>query len=225
MDQLFEKDRMIRISINPTLDIETLVWTNDGEYWIDERDLLIRFDRAATGEAKTAEQNAANVSGQEQSAVNAAGSALTPFYQQEMNAQHAFTPGQTNELLNAAGAPLAGTGSAAMGEANSQTARTRNSSGFSAALDQNARQRAQQMGTASLGIGAEDIMGAKALNQEGAKGLNEMYNTDTGAMLGAMGQEHEDINSQVDAGKSGWYQNMLAGINTFGKLAMPKGGG
>ena len=214
----------IRISLNPILDMSTMTWSNEGEEWIDESTLPIRLDRAGQSEAKQAEQGAASTAANEQAGAAGAAAQLNPFYRSELNAQHLFNPSQANELLNAAEAPLAGTGASAMGEAASQAARTRNSSGFSAALDQNARQRAQQLGQAGLGIGAQDIMGAKELNQQGAAGLSGMYNTDTKAMLDAMGQQAPDINAQTDAGKSGWFQNVLAGMKALQGFK-PGGGG
>lgn len=180
-----------------------------------------RLDRAAQSQAGAAEKNAANVSGQEQSAATAAQGTLTPFYRSEMNAQHGFTPGQTQELLNYAGAGVGGSGAAATGEAASEAARTRNTSGFTSALDENARDRAREMATVNAGVGAEDVMGAKALNQEGAAGMQGLYNTDTNAMLGSMGQEAGDINAEVGAGRSGWFQNTIAAINAL----KPGGGG
>jgi hypothetical protein len=37
-----------------------------------------------------------------------------------------------------------------------------------------------------------------------------LYNTDTDAMLKAMGIQTGDINAQTEAGKSGWFQNLNA---------------
>jgi hypothetical protein len=180
-----------------------------------------RLDRAAQGQAKTAANTAANVAGSEESQANAAQGALTPFYRSEMSAQHGFDPGQTQELLNYAGAGVGGSGAAATGEAASEAARTRNTSGFSSALDQNARDRAREMATVNAGVGAQDVMGAKALNQEGAQGEAGLYGTDTSAMLSAMGQAPADINAEVNSGDSGWYQNVLKGITAL----KPGGGG
>jgi len=185
----------------------------DGTF--DAENFRYCFDRAAQAEAKQAYGDARNVASQEQSNAAAERAQLMPFYKQEMTAQHLYNPEQTNELLNYAGAATGGSGSAAMGQANSEAARTRNTSGFSSALDQNARDRAKVMSTANLGVGAQDIMGAKQLNQEGARGLMGLEGLDTGAMLNAMGQEHEDINSQIEAGKSGWFQNMNQLISTL----------
>lgn len=171
-----------------------------------------RLDRAAQGQAQSAANNASNTATSEGSQASEDSAALTPFYRQEMNAQHLFNPEQTNELLNYAEGPAAGSAATAAGKAGSEAARTRNTSGFSSALDEAARNRNQTVGTASEGIGAEDVMGAKELNQEGAKGISGMYGVDTDAMLKAMGIQTGDINSEVTAGNSGWYQNMNATI-------------
>lgn len=174
-----------------------------------------RLDRAAQSMAKSAEREAENTAAQSRQNAASERSVLTPFYRQEMNAQHLYTPEQTNELLNYAGAATAGSGAAATGEAASEAARTRNTSGFSSALDKNARDRAALMSQANLGVGAQDVMGAKQLNQQGAAGMMGLEGIDTKAMLDAMGQRAEDINAYVNAGKSGWFQNLMQGIQTL----------
>ncbi len=165
-------------------------------------------DRAAQSAAKAAEKEATTTAGTARGNAGSEHAALTPFYQQEMNAQHLYNPGQLNTLLDSAEAPLAGSAATAAGQAASQGARTRNTSGFSAALDQNARDRQAALGQAGMNVASEDIMGAKKLNQEGAAGMQGLFGTDTSSMLNAMGQESNDINAQSEAGRQGWLQNM-----------------
>lgn len=188
----------------------------DGTF--DSENFRYCFDRAAQQEAKEAYGQARNESYRDQTNKAAEHAMLMPFYRQEMNAQHLYNPSQTNELLNYAGAATGGAGSAAMGEANSEAARTRNTSGFSSALDQNARDRTKAMSTANLGVGAQDVMGAKQLNQEGAAGMAGLHGIDTESMLKAMGLEQGAINTQIEAGKSGWFQNLLGGVNAAANL-------
>lgn len=212
-----------RYLINPTLDIESGKWVGEGEFWADDAGEM-RCDRAAQNSFKQAAGDAGDLAANQGANANAIGATLRPFYQQEMNAQHLFSPGQTNELLTAAGAPIAASGATAQGQANSEAARTRNTAGFSAGLDQAARDRSNSLATANLGVGAQDIMGAKQLNQEGAAGMNGLYGTDTDAQLKAMGLQNQDISGQVEAGKSGWVQNTLGGINSAaGLIAAIKG--
>ena len=199
-----------------------IVWDIDGNVlehaWQEYDGPLELADRAAQGQAKSAYNTATDVAGNEESAATNERAALTPFYRSEMNAQHAFNPAQTQELLNYAGAGTAGSGATTAGEAASQGARTRNTSGFSSALDQAARDRSRTMATVNAGVGAQDVAGAKELNQSGARGMAGLYDTDTSSMLKAMGLQAGDINAEVNAGKSGWYQNLLNGIQTGANL-------
>jgi hypothetical protein len=194
--------------------------------WYEYSGPIALCDRAAQQEAKQSYRDARDTAAQERSAADSSRAQLTPFYRQEMNAQHGFNPEQTNELLNYAGESAGGGMGTVQGEANSQMARTRNTSGFAPALDQASRDRQKLMGSANLGIGAQDIAGAKALNQAGAAGMQGMYGTDTSAMLGAMGQQAPDINAQTTAGKSGWFQNMTDAIRAGASLisALKPGG-
>lgn len=171
------------------------------------------YDRAAQSAAAGAAKTAGGVAATEQGQANALGAQLTPFYRSEMNAQHLYNPQQMQELLNAAAAPLAGSAATTAGQAASEAARTRNTSGYSAALDQAARERQSALGQAGAGVAAQDVMGAKQLNQEGAKGMAGLYGVDTDAMLKAMGIQNQDIQTQIEAGKSGWFQNLMQGIN------------
>jgi hypothetical protein len=198
----------------------------DGNYDVSEYRWC--YDRAAQGAASGAAKTAAGTAATEQGNANAAGAALTPFYRYEMNAQHGFNPQQQQELLNAQAAPLAGSAATAAGQARSEAARTRNTSGFSAGLDEAARMRNAAMGQAGADVASADVMGAKQLNQAGAAGMAGLYNTDTDAMLKAMGIQTGDINAQTEAGKSGWFQNLTSGIdagaNLISALKKPFGG-
>ena len=84
------------------------------------------------------------------------------------------------------------------------------------------------MGQAGADVASADVMGAKQLNQAGAAGMAGLYNTDTDAMLKAMGIQTGDINAQTEAGKSGWFQNLTQGIdagaNLISALKKPFGG-
>ncbi len=205
------------------LNIETGEWTVVDSY--EYVGPVALCDRAASNEAKQAATNSENLATQEGSNANAEHAQLAPFYRQEMNAQHGFTPGQTNELLNYAGAGAGGAAATSAGQIASLGARTRNTAGMSAALDQNARDRMQTMGGLNLGVGAQDVMGAKQLNQEGAAGMAGLEGTDQKAQLAAMGLQNEDINTQLNANKSGWFQNLTGLMGAGGNLISALKGG
>ena len=171
--------------------------------------------RSAVNQATSAEQNAgntANTLGGEGQGISAN---LTPFLTQEM--LHPQGIGQTGLSAETAAAEggAGGAASGLTGVANQRAAVSRNAGGFSAALDDAARQRDKAAAGASEGITGQNEMLKTQQQEEGARGLQGMYGTDTSGMLNAMGQQHEDINSEVDANKTGWLQNTLGILDTI----------
>ena len=195
------------------LDIETATWEHvEWEVYCGPWE---KCDRGATAEAKNAANTASNTAGQYGGAASEASANVVPFFNQETRARHLFDPGQINTLINSAEGPAAASAATTAGQAASQAARTRNTAGFAPALDQAARERNQAVGNAGLQVGMQDILGAKQLNQQGAAGLEGLYGTDVNAQLRAMGLIPEDINAQVNAGKSGWEQNAMGWMNAL----------
>jgi hypothetical protein len=195
------------------LDMNTMEWICVEGYKYDGPWELA--DRAAVNEAKSAEKTAAGVGEEAGATATGERAALTPFYRQEMQAQHLYSPGQLNQLLGAAGAGVGGAAATSAGQLASEAARTRNTAGLSSALDENARNRMRTMGELNLGVGAQDVMGAKDLQQRGAEGMQGLYGTDVNRQLSAMGLRDKAINTQLEAGKSGWFQNMTGMLGTL----------
>jgi hypothetical protein len=179
---------------------------------------LALCDRAAQSAAKSAASNAAGVAGTDQSAAAAEQSTLNPFFKREMSAEHLFDPGQENELLTAANAGAGGVAGAEKAGLMRNAANTHNASALTKSLDDVARDRMKSAAGASENIAAQDVMGAKQLNQQGAAGEAGLFNTNTDAALKAMGIQTNDINTQIEAGKSGWLQNLNSTLGTLGKL-------
>jgi hypothetical protein len=169
---------------------------------------VANLDRWGSAAAKGAEHEAENTANKLGGEADTEHGQLSPFYTNEMNATHYFSPEQTGEMLNYALAGSGGAASSITGQAGLEAARTRNASGFTKSLDEAARERDKAAAGASEGIAAQDIMGTKELNQQGAAGLSGLYGTDLGGQEKAMGLQTADINSAVEAGKSGWLQNM-----------------
>jgi hypothetical protein len=176
---------------------------------------VAKLDRALQGQAQKNATTAGNTAAGYGSTAADESSALNPFYTSEMKATHEFNPNQTNELLTAAEASGGGATGALTGQAQQEAQRTRNASGFTKSLDEIARDKAKSAAGASEGIAAEDVMGAKKLNQEGAAGMEGLYGTNVGAQLKAMGQQNEDINTGVTAGNSGWLQNTMGVLKSL----------
>lgn len=143
------------------------------------------------------------------------GANVTPFLTSEM--LHPQGLGQEG-IAAEEGAALGGAGGAASGltgQAMQRAAASRNAGGFQAALDDAARERMKAAAGASEGIEAQNENLKQKQQQEGAAGLEHMYGVDTSGMLESQGQQANDINAETNAGKSGWFQNTLALLNTL----------
>lgn len=171
--------------------------------------------RSAVNQASNAEQTAANTASGLGASANGIGANLTPFLTQEMLHPQGLSQQDLGAETSSALAGAGGANAGLVGEANKMAATTRNAGGFQAALDDAARQRSKAAAGASEGIAANNANLKQQQQQEGAGGLEKMYGQDQSGMLDAMGQESRDINSEVDAGNSGWLQNTMNIIKTL----------
>lgn len=175
--------------------------------------------RAAQSQANNAATQAGNTAGEFQTSAQSENQSLTPFLQRELGTEHEFSPDQLNQLLTAAGAGTGGATGSLTSQAELEQARTRNSASNAPVLDAVARSAQQQMAKTSEGVAAQDVEGAKQLNQEAAGGLEKMYGVNTDAALKAMGLQNQDIQTEIDASKTGWMQNLtglLGALNGAG---------
>lgn len=183
--------------------------------------------RSAADQASKAANDASNTATQYGSAASNVNSQLFPFLTRELNSPQGYTQQQqTAQLGNA----MAGTGGATAGintEANLASARNRNSGGFSGALDQAAREQEKNLAGAAEGIASKNAALQQTQQQGAAEGLSHLYGMDTQAQMRAMGIVPEDVNAEVNANKSGWFQNLtglLASINGAGYKTSSGGG-
>ena len=152
---------------------------------------------------------------QDQSAIGQFGSnasnesaQLNPFFAQEMRARHSLDPTQSNELLTAAEAGSGGTFGGAEGMVKANAARTGNATSLNKDLEQMARDKAKVNAGASEGIAAQDVMGAKQLNQQGAAGMQGLYGTNVSGQLGAMKQADEGVKTEQATQGQNWLQQL-----------------
>lgn len=176
------------------------------------RDEALRNAVSQAGSAyNTAASTGATLGGEAQGI----GANLTPFLTQEMlHPQGLGQQGITAEESAALGG-AGGAASGLVGQAAQRAAVSRNSGGFQAALDDAARQRDKAAAGSSEGIMAQNERMKEGQRQAGASGLEHQYGVDTSGMLNAMDQEHQDINSEVNASNSGWLQNAMNIIKTL----------
>jgi hypothetical protein len=156
------------------------------------------FSNPMLGAMKNQANQAGTVAGQFGSQAGTEGAQLNPFLTQEMKAQHGLTPGQQNEMLTAseagAGGALGGLGAGIQTNAS----RTGNATGVGKTLDEMARDRSKAAAGASENIAAQDVMGAKQEQQQGAAGMQGLYGTNVSGQLNAMKQQGQDISAAAN---------------------------
>ena len=175
--------------------------------------------RSAVNQASNAENTAVNTAANLGAQASGIGSNLTPFLTAEMEHPEGYSQQDQSAMLSAGLGAVGGGSSALTGEANQRAATTGNAGGFTSALDEAARQRAKQGASGAEGIAAKNAGVKQTQQQEGAAGLGKMYGEDQSGMLNAMNQEHDDINSEVNANNSGLLQNMDNTINSAANAA------
>lgn len=177
------------------------------------------MSRDAERRAKQANDTA--VANQKQYGEQSAGiyNKLVPMYTQRATNPEGFSKGdmstmRTNTMQNTGGS-VAG----AVEQGNLQSARTGNSGGYATALADAARK----------GIATNAEMGLKvdsanaALKQEqansGIAGLQGLETEKLNAAMGSGTQANNAIGTQIEAGKSGWLQNLNATITALSGAA------
>lgn len=169
----------------------------------------------AAGAATTAGSTAAGYG----AGAGSIGSKLVPFLTQQLTNPQGYSQGDIGSMLTAALSGAGGATAGLAGAASKNAATSRNPIGFSAALDAAARSRSQAGAQASEGVAADNAKVKLQQQQQAQSGLNSLYGTDVRAQAEDMGQVAPDINSAVNASKSGWLQNLEGIINTVSGAA------
>jgi hypothetical protein len=179
--------------------------------------------RAAQQQAKDAYKTATSSADKYSSAGDQISSSIIPGLEREAQNPEGYTPEDLNNQLVASEQGAGGANAGIVGEASSRLARTRNSAGFSNVLDEAARDKTRQLSENALNIqNKSSELGQK--KQMVAQGeLSKLYGTDVNANLEAQGLSTKDIQTEVEAGKSGWFQNMTGLITALGGAAQGAG--
>jgi len=175
---------------------------------------LALADRAAQSQASQAAKTAGGTAAQYGSDASSIGSQLVPFLTREMTNPQGMSQQDLGAQLTAGMAGSGGANSGITGQANLQVARTGNTGGFQAALDNAARMRQQTSAKTSEGIAADNAQLKQKQQQQGAAGLQGLYGTDVGAQFKGLDAQNADIDAEIKAGQSGWLQNGLDIANT-----------
>ena len=167
------------------------------------------FSNAGVGQAKDAYNSAVNTSGMLGADASNIGAGLTPFLTEEMLHPQGYGQQGLSAMTAAAEGGAGGATSGLTGQAMQRASASHNAGGYQAALDAASRENIKAAAGASEGIAGQNANLQQEQMQEGAKGLQGLYNTDTSGMLNAMNQEHGDIDSEMNAIKTGpqWLSN------------------
>jgi hypothetical protein len=171
--------------------------------------------RDATGQAKNAFNTASATAGEAGANASGVNAALTPQLEREFQNPTGYSPDELNKMNVASEQGAGGAESSLKGEADLNVARTRNSAGYSTALDEAARDKTRALSENSLNIQGQNAKLAQAKQQHAGDELAGIYGTDVKETLGAQGLMPEDIKAEVGAGQSGWFQNMTQLINSL----------
>lgn len=166
---------------------------------------------------ETATGNAAQYGGN----ASAIGGNLVPFETQRLLNPSGYSQGDMGAMLANAFGSSGGATSGITGQANLQAGRSRNDAGFSTALAEAARARTAAAAHASEGIAENNANLKQDQSNNAAKMLAGLYGTDVGAQNDALNTANNATNTGIEAGKSGWLQNMnqtLAAIGSLGNL-------
>ena len=101
------------------------------------------------------------------------------------------------------------------GEGNLAALRTRNAGGFAPALAEASRNKTRALSSGALDVANQNAMLKQQQQQEGLRGLQGLYGTDTSNQLKAMGLSAEDLQNQMAANRQGWLQNTEGVLNTI----------
>lgn len=180
--------------------------------------------RDAQNQASDAAKTAKNTSAGFGSQASTIGSRLVPFLSRQMTNPAGMSQQDIGAQLAAGLASSGGATAGLAGAASHRASTARNPMGFSAALDAAARDRGKADSSTALGIAARNANLKAEQQEQAARGLGQLYGMNMTGENEAARNQIGDINSEVNAGKSGWLQNGM-GILEALKGKYGKGGG
>src|ERR1700722_16582488 len=141
---------------------------------------------------------------------------LDPTYTQEATNPQGYGAPDIAAMDTAAEQSAGGAEGSAVGQGNREAAANRNSGSFAPALDEASRAAGRNFSADALSVQNKNADLKQKQRQEGISGLSGLQGEQNSDILGSIGLENQSTNSLVNAGNSGWFQNMMALMKQFG---------
>ncbi len=174
------------------------------------------MSRDATKRAQKASDRDLQLSKQYGATSDTLSGQLTPIYTQQATNPQGMTPQEMNDARTATMESTGGGVAAVTGEGNLEAARSGNAGGYQAALADASRRGIATNASKALQLENLNTALKESQRESGVGGLQHLQSQNQGATLAAMGLDTGAINAQTEAGKSGWFQNMLGLTNAIG---------
>src|SRR6266568_1030210 len=143
---------------------------------------------------------------------------LTPQLEAEATNPTGYTPQQQAYMNTASQQSLGGGAAATTGEANLESARTRNAGGFQGAVGSANRGAQRQVSQNALGIQADQAKLQQAQRQQALSSLQGLYGVDEATALGYLNSSNSALGAENQAsGANGLLgKSLLASIDAAG---------
>lgn len=138
---------------------------------------------------------------------------LNSAYSSEAANPQGFSPTEVADMNTSAQQSAGGSMAGAVGQANLQGAANRNSGSFAPAIDDAARGAQKTLSSDALGVQNQNALLKESQRQSGLAGLSGLQGEQNNDVLSSLGLENSSNNSLIQAGQSGWFQNMLGLMN------------
>jgi hypothetical protein len=178
------------------------------------------MSRDAQGQAKKTYKSAQDVYNTNSSRSTDLYDRLNPIYSSEAYNPQGYSPTDLASMETAVRQNAGGAVAGAVSEGNLEAARTGNAGGFATALDDSVRDAMKGENAGSLAIQQSNADLKEKKRQAGIEGLSGLYGTTDKDVLASLGVQNQSTQALTEAGKSGWFQNMMGMINAF----RPSGG-
>jgi hypothetical protein len=177
-------------------------------------------DRSLQNTAKGAAGTAGQLGGTLATTGEAIGANIIPGLERDTTTPPGLSPADLAHMEQTSLETAGGAAGSARGVLATRAARLRNPAGVTAG-----EAAATEGASRSAGKAVQDILSENALIKEKQRAqayseLGGLYGANISGATKAMGVEAEDINSAANAEKEGWYQNLLAGLQTTGQLGL-----